>query len=281
MGAAVADEVPHVEVACAEGGVKIGTLLYHDIVAQGDNDASGFPGAGPARYKLEYDEFDRHLHALREATQTPPGDIRAAWSTGQPPAWLLTFDDGGASALRIGETLAEHAWQGHFFITANRIDQAAFVTRNDIRAINELGHVIGSHSYSHPERMSRCSWGELVSEWQQSVQILSDILGEPVVTASVPAGYYSTKVARAAASVGIKALFNSEPVIRVHEADGCLVLGRFTLQRGASPEVAAAIAARRVPPRLRQFVSWNARKAAKSVGGEAYLRLRRALLSRR
>ena len=261
--------------------MKTVTLLYHDVVAEGGNDASGFPGAGPARYKLEHDEFDRHLHAIAEATQTPPGDVAKTWSTGQPPGWLLTFDDGGASALRIAETLAERAWPGHFFITGDRIDQPAFVTKDDIRAIRELGHVIGSHSYSHPERMSRCSWDELVWEWGHSVQILSEILGEPVVTASVPAGYYSKKVARAAASVGIKALFNSEPVTRVHEVDGCLVLGRFTLQQGASPDLAAAIAARRSRPRLRQFASWNARKAAKSVGGETYLRLRRALLSRR
>jgi len=257
------------------------TLLYHDVVPQGRDDASGFPGAGPARYKLEYDEFDRHLRALSLATRTPPGDVTATWSTGRPPAWLLTFDDGGASAVRIAETLAEYGWQGHFFITANRIDHTAFVARDDIRAIRELGHVIGSHSYSHPQRMSRCSWNELVREWDESVRILSDILGEQVVTASVPAGYYSKKVARAAASVGIKALFNSEPVTRVHEADGCLVLGRFTLQRGAPPDLAAAIAARRVLPRLRQFASWNAKKAGKSVGGEAYLRLRRALLSSR
>jgi peptidoglycan/xylan/chitin deacetylase (PgdA/CDA1 family) len=270
-----------VEVACAESRVRAVTLLYHDVIAEGRDDDSGFPGAGPARYKLHDHEFERHLRALSEATRFPPGRVVDAWIEGKPPAWLLTFDDGGASALRIAKSLAREGWKGHFFITVNRIDTPAFVTKDDIRAIAELEHVIGSHSYSHPERMSHCNWDELVWEWKQSVQVLSDILGEPVVTASVPAGYYSKKVARAAASVGIKALFNSEPVTRVHEADGCLVYGRFTLQQGASPEVAAAIAARRVLPRLRQCASWNARKAAKSVGGEAYLRLRRALLSRR
>jgi peptidoglycan/xylan/chitin deacetylase (PgdA/CDA1 family) len=257
------------------------TLLYHDVTAEGRHDDSGFPGAGPARYKLDEREFARHLRALNETTRSPPGRVTDAWAAARSPEWLLTFDDGGASALRIAEMLARYGWKGHFFITANRIDSRAFVTNDDIQALRGLGHIIGSHSYSHPERMSRCSWDDLIREWGQSVDILSEILGEPVVTASVPAGYYSKQVARAAASVGIKALFNSEPATRVREIDGCLVLGRFTLQRGAPPELAAAIAARKPLPRVRQFASWNVRKAAKSVGGEAYLSLRRALLSRR
>jgi peptidoglycan/xylan/chitin deacetylase (PgdA/CDA1 family) len=277
----MADQVPHVEVACAEGRVRSVTLLYHDVITGGRGEDSGFPGAGPARYKLEEHEFEGHLQALSEMTRSPPGRVADAWIEGKPPEWLLTFDDGGASARRISETLARYAWQGHFFITVNRIDSPAFVTQDDIRAIKGLGHVIGSHSYSHPERMSRCSWDELQWEWGHSLEILSEIIGEPVVTASVPAGYYSKQVARAAASVGMKALFSSEPVTRVRVVDGCLVLGRFTLQRGAPPEVAASIAARRPGPRLRQFASWNMRKAAKTVGGETYLRLRRALLDKR
>ena len=50
--------------------------------------------------------------------------------------WLLTFDDGGASALRIAEMLARYGWKGHFFITVNRIDSPAFVTSDDIRALS-------------------------------------------------------------------------------------------------------------------------------------------------
>jgi peptidoglycan/xylan/chitin deacetylase (PgdA/CDA1 family) len=261
--------------------VRTVTLLYHDVVAEGRYEDSGFRGAGPARYKLDEREFERHLRALSKTTRSPPGRVADAWTGAKSPEWLLTFDDGGASALRIAETLAHYGWQGHFFITVNRIDSPAFVTHDDIRAINGLGHVIGSHSYSHPERMSRCSWDELQWEWGHSLDLLSEIIREPVVTASVPAGYYSKQVARAAASVGMKALFNSEPVTRTRDVDGCLVLGRFTLQRGAPAEVAASLAARRPLPRLRQFASWNVRKAAKTVGGDSYLGLRRALLRRR
>jgi len=43
------------------------SIMYHDIVERGDPSASGFPGAGPAVYKLDRDEFGRHLEAIRKA----------------------------------------------------------------------------------------------------------------------------------------------------------------------------------------------------------------------
>ena len=109
---------------------------------------------------------------------------------------------------------------------------------------------------------------------------MEDILGEPVSVASVPGGSYSRPVARAAASVGIRALFTSEPTIKFHKVDGCLVLGRYTLWRGMPAEIAAALVAGKTAPRLKQFFTWNAKKAAKILGGEHYLWLRRALLNR-
>ena len=120
------------------------TLLYHDVIVEGRHEDSGFPGAGPARYKLEAREFARHLRALNETTRSPPGRVADAWTAAKSPEWLLTFDDGGASALRIAEMLARYGWKGHFFITVNRIDSPAFVTSDDIRALSGLGHIIGS-----------------------------------------------------------------------------------------------------------------------------------------
>jgi peptidoglycan/xylan/chitin deacetylase (PgdA/CDA1 family) len=257
------------------------SLLYHDVVEPGRDDDSGFPGPGPARYKLELPEFDRHLDAIAQAVGRAPVlvdelDDRAEGT--QP--WLLTFDDGGASALRAADSLARHGWRAHFFVTVDRIGSPAFVDADAVRTLAELGHAVGSHSCSHPERMSRCTHEQLLYEWGRSTEVLGDLLGRKVTIASVPAGWYSRRVAHAAAEVGIEALFTSEPVAGTQQVDGCRVLGRFTIQRGAPAARAAAIAAGRPGPRLRQFAGWNTRKAAKAVGGETYLRLRKYLLAR-
>ena len=117
-----------------------------------------------------------------------------------------------------------------------------------------------------------------MDEWTTSVKVLSELLGEQVIVASVPGGHYSKEVARAASRAGIKVLFNSEPTTRSHQVDGCLVLGRYTIIRGMSPALAARIACGSRASRLRQFVFWNTKKILKLLGGEAYLRVRNLAL---
>src|SRR5262249_51253399 len=144
--------------------------------------------------------------------------------------FFITFDDGGVSAYdEVATLLDKRRWPGHFLITTDCIGRAGFLSKEQIRGLRKRGHVIGSHSCSHPSRMSECSWQQLIVEWHSSVAILSDILGEAVVVASVPGGYYSRAVAEAAARAGVRALFTSEPVIRHQQVDGCYVLGRYTL----------------------------------------------------
>ena len=261
--------------------MKVATLLYHDVVESGRLDESGFPGPGPGRYKLDLDDFEHHLETLERLVGTAPAAADDLEGGRSAIPWLLTFDDGGSSAGRIGELLATRGWRGHFFVTVDYIGKPGFVDESAIRSLRDLGHIVGSHSCSHPERMSRCTWDELMYEWSRSTEVLSELLGEAVDVASVPAGHYARVVAEAAAASGIRTLFTSEPVLSVRDVEGCRVFGRYTIQRGVPAERAAALANSRTSPRARQFVFWNTKKLAKKVGGERYLRLRERLLAAR
>jgi hypothetical protein len=126
--------------------------------------------------------------------------------------------------------------------------------------------------------MALCPWDSLVAEWRRSCDVLSDILGEPVSTASVPGGYYCRRVARAAAAAGLRTLYNSEPTLRLRHVDGCQVIGRYTVYKGMTASEAAALVGRRPWRRLRQALAWKIKKAAKLLGGRGYLALRERLL---
>ena len=67
---------------------------------------------------------------------------------------------------------------------------------------------------------------QIHEEWRRSVAALQDILGETIRVASVPGGGYSNEVGAAAAAVGIRTLFISEPTLRVRSYDAMTVLGR-------------------------------------------------------
>jgi peptidoglycan/xylan/chitin deacetylase (PgdA/CDA1 family) len=255
-------------------------LLYHDVVETGQADTSGLPGPGAARYKLSPTVFAEHLAALADSLSAPPilaADLAADRASKRV---LITFDDGGVSAAEIAKMLEEHGWRGHFLVTAKYVGTPTFLSAEQIRALHRAGHVIGSHSYSHPARMSYCSWDELVSEWSQSCTILADILGERVTVASVPGGFYSRQVAEAAAQAGIRLLFTSEPTTRAFEVAGCIVVGRYTLYDGMPAAVAAGLVSRWPGRRWIQSATWKVKKAAKTLGGARYLALRERMLGR-
>jgi peptidoglycan/xylan/chitin deacetylase (PgdA/CDA1 family) len=244
-------------------------LLYHDVVPAGEWDSSGFAGPGADLYKLDERDFRRHLEAI---------DRRGVGARDR----LFTFDDGGRSALEpTARLLEEFGWRGWFFIPTDFIGTPGFLTGAEIRRLRERGHVVGSHSCSHPARMARCSRAHLVREWSESRQRLADILGESVDCASVPGGYYARAVAEAAAQCGIGLLFTSEPTTRIRRVNGTEVVGRYAVQRGIGAETAAAIASGERAPRLKQAALWTAKKAVKRIGGRHWLRLRRYLLARR
>lgn len=256
------------------------TLLYHDVIDGNDWASSGFTGPGTAKYKLTCAEFEAHLEAIgaiRLMPITVPIDIEAQVTKVLP--FLLTFDDGGMSAATTTATLLRiRGWRGHFFVTAAQIGKAGFVNSEQIRELRMQGHVIGSHSFSHPTRMSHCTREQLLEEWIRSTSMLSEILGEPVITASVPGGYYSRRVGEAAAAAGIRVLFTSEPTARIHFVHGCLVMGRFNIFRGMPPRISRDLVSDRPQARFRQWMHWNAKKLAKKIAGQSYLAARDALL---
>jgi peptidoglycan/xylan/chitin deacetylase (PgdA/CDA1 family) len=193
---------------------------------------------------------------------------------------FLTFDDGELGSYHwVAPELESRGWRGHFFITTDWIGRQGFMDRGQIRELRKRGHVIGSHSCTHPARMSKLGWGELMKEWSESCAILSDLLGEKVKLASVPDGYYRRHVGEAAAAAGIEVLFTSEATAATAVLNGCLILGRYFIRIHTPPMVSGAIAAGQILPRLRQTLLWEVKKSAKALTGETYFALRRYLLS--
>ncbi len=258
------------------------TLMYHDAVESNGFDDSGFPGSGPALYKLDVHEMEAHFHRIAALIPEPPAlvsDVRQGKPGDRTPL-LLTFDDGGVSAAtHIADLLDRRGWRGHFLIIAGRVGYPAFLTSSQIQDLRARGHVIGTHSWSHPQRMSSCEWDVLVEEWHRSTAYLSNLIGEQITVASVSGGFYSRSVARAASFCGIKTLFTSEPVKRCRLVEDCLVLGRFRVARGMTPSTVAALcSASATGGQMKQYALWNLMKAAKAATGEHYLDIRAALL---
>jgi peptidoglycan/xylan/chitin deacetylase (PgdA/CDA1 family) len=261
---------PVAGVRCVAGESMTVALIYHDVVAADEADAIGFPGLTAARYKLEPDRFDTHLDAI-EAAGLEVGLV----ASGEHPPLALTFDDGGASAPRIAEALEARGWRGHFFVTTGMIGRSGFLSAEGVRELARRGHVVGSHSHSHPNYMARLPSEEIAREWWLSRDVLGEALGEEVIHASVPGGYVSSAVFDAAAAAGYRVLMTSEPVARAHTVDGMTVFGRYAIWATTRPTTAAAYAAGKGAARARLAAGWKVKRFAKTVSPGAYEALRR------
>jgi peptidoglycan/xylan/chitin deacetylase (PgdA/CDA1 family) len=254
------------------------SLLFHDVYV-GDPGESGFVSQAADRYKLTLPEFDAQLHAVTSARNDAPlcaSEIRTAAaprSRSRLP-FVVTVDDGGRSYhTLVADRLETRGWRGHCFVTTNWIGERGFLDAREIRDLDRRGHVIGSHSASHPTRFNACARRQMLDEWRRSRAALEDVLGHDVRVASVPGGYFSTTVARTAAEAGIQVLFTSEPTTALRIVDGCVVIGRFAVRAGCPADASARLVSRSARARLAEWTTWNAKKLVKPLLGPSYGRV--------
>lgn len=209
--------------------LELAAFAYHDVCD--DPSDSGLQRRSAEAYKLRCAEFRRHLDAMADGPCSP--ELIVDVDLRRPGRHLLlTFDDGGKSALRVSDMLAERGWRAHFFIVTSLIGGRTFLNAAEIREIRRGGHLIGSHSHTHPDIFRELTPRAMVQEWHVSRTRLSELLGEPCVAASVPGGDTSDLVARAAGEVGFRHLFTSDPYLAPSTIGECWVLGRFCLKAG-------------------------------------------------
>ena len=224
---------------------RVAALGYHDVTDSPES--SGFQRDGALPYKLETAAFREHLDRIA-AGPVPPSLVTGIDLSRPGRHLLLTFDDGGKSALAIGDELCRRGWRGHFFVSTAFIGRRTFLTAAEIRQLRSSGHIIGSHSHNHPDIYRELSWERMMVEWQHSADILAQILSEPCTTAAVPGGEISPAVLRSAAASGMRYLFTSEPWLEPRIVSGAWVLGRFCAKASTSPDEIT---------RLTQFRGWR------------------------
>ena len=122
------------------------------------------------RYKLSLRQFDAQLAGLAQVRADAPvlvqeisGGLKASWLPasgyeGVDAPYLMTVDDGGVSYYTlVADRLEARGWRGHCFVSTDAIGTRGFLTASQLRELDTRGHVIGSHSASHPARFSACA----------------------------------------------------------------------------------------------------------------------------
>lgn len=188
-------------------------LMYHDVISDAFP-KSGFQKVGALQYTLDSRTFSEQVSKCLKGNT------------------IFSFDDGGDSFYNeIAPVLEQNNQKGIFFISTQYIDTPHFLTKGQIKELDESGHVIASHSHTHPAKISSLSREECLKEWKESKQILESIVGHEVTAGSIPGGAVSNMVIDCMIDVGYKDIYTSEPTTKVRCYRGAQIIGRYGITR--------------------------------------------------
>ncbi len=197
------------------------SLMYHDVYSTSPSES----GLASDLYKIKIEEFEEQIIRLKKIEEKTPGSI------------ILTFDDGGSSFYTpISHILDKYNLKGYFFVATKYINSPGFLTDEQIVNLDKRGHVVGSHSHSHPENLSTFSIEEIQNEGSSSLSILERILKHKVTVASIPNGYQSKNVLESARIANITTLFTSKPTIKEVNYKGMKLIGRYVVLNDMSTD---------------------------------------------
>lgn len=226
-------------------------LMYHDIVTTTDK-SSGFQNKNAFQYKVEESAFEEQIKALRGK------DVG------------FTFDDGGESFYtKAAPILEKYGVRGLFFISTKYMDTPGFLTTEQVQALADKGHIIGSHSHSHPEIFTKLSKEEVREEWRKSYEILKDVLEEKDLPMSIPNGYASRTIMEEAIKCGFTDIYTSQPTTKIKMFKGHDVIGRYVVHENMTTEDVLRIVTGK-SYQTKMAIKWQVLNVVKGVLGESY-----------
>ena len=137
------------------------------------------------------------------AAMWPSSEIfgRTLMAPARPDEIALTFDDGPNPAWtpRLLETLAAHEIRATFFLLGSRAQAEPEL----VRRIAAAGHLIGNHSWSHPN-LALTARSRIREELARTCLTLEEITGAPVKFFRPPFGARRPFVLRSARALGME-----------------------------------------------------------------------------
>ena len=242
-------------------------LMFHDVVGH-SLDAKAVPRD---KYTLSESVFRDHVRAVSNHIGRRGIDRDSV---------SFTVDDGLESAYTlIAPILEEFGFRGYFFVNTLTLDTPGYLSSDRLTELRDRGHVIGTHSHSHPLMLSRLSEEQIRREWATSVEILEDILGEKVRYAAIPGGFFSKASKTVLAELGIETIFTSRPAKTPGFYGNVKIQGRYAILAGdPAGKIASLLDDGFSADKAYLSFRWHALRLVKNIFGKRYFALRKLLV---
>ncbi len=190
-------------------------IMYHDVYSKSINE-SGFKTRGANHYKISEETLIDQIRKIKNFEV------------------VYTFDDGGISFYNIIAPLLEkNGLYGHFFIATDFIGTDGFMNEKQIRDLCRRGHIIGSHSASHPADFRQLPYENRYKEWKKSIERLSDLIKKTVDEISIPNGFLIDEDLPMFEQMNIKTIYTSK-IGELRQYNDIQIIGRIAINQNIS-----------------------------------------------
>lgn len=150
---------------------------------------------------------------------------RALTAPERPGELALTFDDGPNPAWtpKLLDVLAENDVRATFFLLGSHAEAEPDL----VRRIAGAGHVVGNHSWSHPN-LARSAAARVREELKRTQETLEQILGAPVHWFRPPYGARRPVVFRIAREMGLEPVLWNAMTTDWRERSGARIAKRLS-----------------------------------------------------
>jgi peptidoglycan/xylan/chitin deacetylase (PgdA/CDA1 family) len=191
-------------------------LLFHEICNIGDTSKTGFNYKENIKYSCSINNFTQIVKF------TYDNNLNINFS----------FDDGGISNLISSKILEEYNFKGIFFIPTFYIGKPGFLNKENIIDLYKRGHLIGSHSHTHPIPLSFLNYKSQFIEWETSKSILEEIIQDKITLAALPAGDSNFETFQILHKLGYLELHTSYPDSKYFKKyNNVVIKGRVCIMR--------------------------------------------------
>src|SRR5690606_31537465 len=106
---------------------------------------------------------------------------------------MLTFDDTVLEQFTIAKPeMDKYGFKGVFFIMTVSIGRPGYMSKEQIKALSDAGHTIGSHTWDH-HNFKKYQGDDWVTQIEKPTKTLQEITGKPIKYFAYPFGLWNTE----------------------------------------------------------------------------------------
>ncbi|HYJ37441.1 MAG TPA: polysaccharide deacetylase family protein [Chitinophagaceae bacterium] len=197
-------------------------LCYHRIRSWKPTDTRSMKD-----YIVPVETFKEHIRKLADSGYKTilPDQLYAYLTTGTPlPAKsvMLTFDDSEEEHYTIAAAeMKKYGFKGVFFLMTVTMDRPGYLNKEQIKALSNEGHIIGSHTWDH-HNVKKYQGKDWETQIEKPTKQIQSITGKPVKYFAYPFGLWNEEAIPQLKKRGMSAAFQltekrsqSEPLFTI------------------------------------------------------------------